>query len=117
MKLSKVYQLALKSLPNDLSKIIFCKIMRVGWRYAILAPVYSPWRNSLIVSRACKMNNKITYTLYSFDQNIVHYREVNYILATTREIQIAYYNIDIKVSILKVTNNYIAPKITITDYF
>ena len=92
------------------------KFMRVGWRYAILAPVYSPRKNFLIVNRACKMNNKITYTSCSFDRNIPHYREVNYILATTREIQIAYYNIDIEVSILNATSNYIVPKITITNY-
>ena len=32
------------------------------------------------------------------------------------EIEIAYYNIDIEVSILKATSNYISPKISITNY-
>ena len=32
------------------------------------------------------------------------------------EIEVAYYNIDIEVSILKATSNYTAPKISITNY-
>ena len=74
MQVSKVYQLALRSLLNNLSKIILCKISVGGLELCYTGP-------GLLTLEKCRprlqMNDNITYTLYNFGQTVAHYRQIN----------------------------------------